>query len=246
MTRTGQAVDVLVAAPMAEELRGLLRRVEALEAVDSGATSVRRARLGEQSVVAAVVGDGAARATRALERLLHEFRPQRMLLLGIAGAVSVDLDLYALVEVEELVDFTGPEPRWVVGLPGSGAPTAVSVSRVLTSASEKTEVRRRLASPPHCVVDLESAAAVELTRSFGAGWGVLRAVSDRSGENLPSELATASDGDGHVARARLLALSALRPWRLGRLLTLRRRLSRCSELLGAAAIDWIVQGRGYS
>lgn len=240
--------EVLVVAPLAAELAGLLRRSGARRVSEPHrrrAARVHRGRIGEHPFVAAVIGDGPARARSALEELVGRYRPRRALLVGVAGALSPDLGIGALVRAENVVEVAEGEERWIAGGAGKSGGTAVSVSRIVTTAEEKEALWRRLGEPRRCVVDLESAVFVGAMERCGAAWMVVRAVSDTADEDLPAELLGASDAEGHVSRLGVLSRVAVRPWRLTRLWALRRRLARASESLEGAAAGWVLGEEGH-
>lgn len=234
----------LVTAPLADELAPFLRRLDRRRRETECAIPAYRGLFAERPVVAAVVGEGARRARLAVDALLATYRPRRVLLVGVAGAISPDLAPGVVLHVGAVVDLTGGEPRWVVGSPDGGDPVAVSVPRIAATAAEKAALWDRLGRRPRCLVDLESAVVVEAARSAGASCDVIRAVSDGAAEDLPREILVAGDRHGRVRRSRVVAALLLRPWRLGVLLDLRRRVRRCAEGLAAEAGEWVAREDG--
>ncbi|MDX1643070.1 MAG: hypothetical protein R3244_01790, partial [Thermoanaerobaculia bacterium] len=220
MSYAPAAEETVVMAPLVAEIRPLLRRLAARRVEAIGPARLHRGRLDGRPLAAAVIGDGAARARAAIEAVLAGCRPRRVLLIGVAGGLSPDLPVGALVRVDTVVDLAGGEPRWVAGSAGEGEAVAVSVERIVGTAVEKAAVWERLGRPPRAVVDLESAAFVESASAAAARWTVLRAVSDGSDDDLPPEVPAAADRHGHVDPWRVLGAVARRPWRLGALLDL--------------------------
>jgi hypothetical protein len=92
------------------------------------------------------------------------------------------------------------------------------------------------------VVDLESAAVVEVLAAAGIPWAVLRAVSDTADEHLPEILRRCRD-DGGLHRGRLLTGALRDPaviadlWRLG------RRMRRCATALATAVEQVLAPSR---
>ena len=240
MSRSVEA-ECLVVAPLAEELRPLLRRLRAerIERLPFGA--LYRLTSGERHF-AAVIGDGAVTAERSLGHLISLAGPQRMLLLGIAGGLSPDLAVGEVVRAAEVL--AGPPDAAPVALyPARGDGTVVSVDRVLTTASQKSELWRALGEPSRAVVDLESASFARTASEAGIDWAVLRAVSDLQTEDLPLDLAAASDETGHVSRARVLMQLLLRPAAWADVDRLRRRLGECAERLASEACRWLAESQ---
>lgn len=231
--------DILVVAALAEELGDFVDRIGGRRVRHAGPGRLYHGRRGERAVAAAILGDGARRARAGLEGLMARHRPRRALLLGVAGALSPDLEVGAPVRIVDVAETGEGSPGWVVRSGSEGGGTALSTSRVVTGVAEKSALWRQLGEPPRAVVDLESAAFVRVMLESGIAWTLIRAVSDAADEDLPVELAAASDADGHVRRVRLLAALARRPWRLRSLVTLRRRVGLCRELLATAGVEWV-------
>ena len=242
--------DVVVVAPLDEELEPFLRRIDAERAESLPHGRVYRGLWVGRRVVAAVVGDGAGRAARSLECLFERYPATMTLMIGIAGGLSPDLRQGDLVRASRLLDLSsGKDPvEWPVpggdelpgadGLPGVEG-LAVCVERILGLAEQKAALWRRLGEPRRAVIDLESATLVRLVEAVAADWAILRAVIDPQDEDLPLDFAAASDAEGHVERGRVLRQLVARPMAIGEVLELRRRVARCAEVLAVAACRWI-------
>lgn len=248
-SRAELSCGMLVVAPLAAELSGFLRQTGARRLDEPRRSrgrrgSVHRCRIGERTVVAAVIGEGAARARASLEELTLRYRPRRALLLGLAGALSPDLEVGSLTRPENVAEIVEGAPRWIAGGAAGDGATVVSVARIVPTAHQKSALWARLGEPSRCVVDLESAGFVDVMERCGVAWAVVRAISDGAAEDLPAELLRASDAGGRVSRFEVVLRSAPRPWRWRRLWVLRSRLVRASESLAQAAAAWALGEEG--
>ena len=92
--------ETVYLAAMKSEASALLRRVEGAARVRDGAAAVVRGRIGDRPVQVAVCGVGERSARRAAERcvrLASRGSCGRVVWIGIAGALSPDLEVGALV-----------------------------------------------------------------------------------------------------------------------------------------------------
>ena len=237
MSSSQQYVSLIV-APLAEELRPLLRRSGSarLGALPGGALYRVASPVG--MALAAVVGDGAEGCRSNIEHLISRFHPRRMLMLGIAGGLSPDLEVGELVQASTVVEpaASGAVKEWHRS---KGVGTVVSVPHILTSGKQKAELWQRLGEPEKAVVDLESVVFARSAEKAGADWTVVRVVSDLQNEDLPLDLAAASDQSGHVVRARVLRQLLLRPGDWLGVNRLRKRLDRCADELASRGERWL-------
>lgn len=206
----------------------------------------RRGRLDGVPVVVGVTGDGARRAREGIRIFLDAVEPDRLLVVGVSGALVEALEPHAMVlarevwlgerrcgcpsedELARAVDVTGL-PRGVV----------VTVEDLLDTPGAKAEARSRLrragAEAGPAVADLESAHYVEAARDRDVPWIVLRAVSDTAEEGLPSFLNACRDDGGGLRRSSVARAALRHPTTMPELWRMRRRVGRCAEELAAAA-----------
>ncbi|MEZ5332041.1 MAG: hypothetical protein R2991_08280 [Thermoanaerobaculia bacterium] len=229
-----------IVAPLPEETTGVLRRLEDLRRTRRGEVAGQAGLLAGRPVVVASTGDGAANAQRSLEALVRAWSPRRILVLGVAGGLTEDLEIGQVVFGERLFDAGGPAPapdaEWgSSALAASCLPVTIfSADRLAVTPEEKSSARRGLPAGP-AVVDLESSAFARVAAGSGLPFAVLRAVSDRADETLPLDFNRFMGPDGGVRRADVVRHVALRPHLLAPLMDLRRRVERCSDGLGLAA-----------
>ena len=188
----------------------------------------------------------------------------RVLVVGVAGGLSAELGVGALLVAERVVDEVGGGVRAADATLAEVTARACGARRgVVVSAgriADTTDERRRLlalattqetsgsapaVAPPAVAVDLESAAFAAVAAGAGIPWIVLRAISDTAGESVPALLNQCRDEGGAVHRGRV-AVGLLKglltdPGTLGRLLELRKRVERCARDL-AGAVELVVKG----
>jgi adenosylhomocysteine nucleosidase len=202
-------------------------------------------RLDGRDVTIAVTGDGARNARAGAEELLARHPAQALLVLGVSGALTPELataDLIVAVRVKDEEGHTHDAPGTHVAALATatgGRPALVmSARKIADTVGEKTRLARDAqaeAGGRPAVVDLESAAYVAAAERAGVPWMVLRAVSDTAGEALPAILNRSADASGSVNRGRVLRGLFSDPGALPQLLTLRKRVAQCAEVLAHAA-----------
>lgn len=231
-----------VVAALPEEIGPLLARLEGGRR-ERRRRSVWRGALAGREVVVACTGDGGAAAERGATALLAEHRPSLLLGLGVAGGLSPDLEAGALVASREV---RAGERRWQADAEllrralGSGR----AVAGVLTTSErvvDAVEAKRRLwhehRRSPALAVDLESASWAAAASGARVPWLVVRAISDGAHEALPLPFGRLAGPGGQVARTRVAAHLALRPWRLPATLALRRRVRVLAGDLAELALE---------
>jgi len=231
-----------VVAALSEELAPLRSRVTGIERHETGALVVERGWLGGRRVALSVTGDGEQNARAGVTALLADSRPQHLIVIGVAGALSRGLPTAALVVARRVTDedgksVTGDEQRTADVARATGGRMAVvlSTAAIVDRADEKQRLAERLgAGEIPAVVDLDSATYVAGAVAAGIPWLVLRAVSDTADESLPPLLNRSRDGGGAIRRGHVLLGLLRRPQALPFLLTLRGRVGRCAEVLADA------------
>lgn len=198
--------------------------------------------LGQEPVVIAVMGEGAPAVESGLHALLEETRPSRVLVVGLAGALSPSLRTGTVVGALEVCR-AGEAPLFPDAAVRDWLERAalrpvrvVSVPRLVGTPAEKAALNRVHGQERPAVVDLESYAAARTLNRAGIPWALLRAVSDAHDEALPECLLCSQREDGSVQRGKVALRALLAPRSLGTLLTLKGRVRSCSAAL-ARAID---------
>ncbi|HEX4354412.1 MAG TPA: hypothetical protein VHZ95_15890 [Polyangiales bacterium] len=237
---SGEGVVGVIAA-MPEEIAPLRRSLAGSRRVHDRPEIVTGSLAGVP-IALCISGDGARQARDGALALLSTANVARLIVIGVAGALSPELQLFELVVATRVVSERGdslqPSAAAVeraLGLLGARAAVAISSEAIADSAS--TKVRLRIASGAGAVaavVDLESASYARVAEDAGIPWLVVRAVSDTATEELPLLLNRSRDVGGAVRRGRVLREILTDPRTLPTLLRLRTRVSRCSIGLARA------------
>lgn len=234
-----------IVAAMEEEIAPLRTRL-----ADATVTAVRGARvslgrLGGAKVALAVTGDGERQARRGLAALLAVVPAGRIIAVGVAGGLSVDLDVAGLVVAERIVDEASgcvsetdaTLTELVAKASGARRGVIASALRIADTAGDKRRLlglAARQAADLAAVVDLESAAFAGVATRASLPFTVLRAVSDPAAEAVPALLNRSRDSGGAVRRGRVALGLLSSPGDLRRLLELRDRVRTCASGLARA------------
>jgi adenosylhomocysteine nucleosidase len=232
-----------IVAALPEEASWLRRRLEHARPAPGGPRHALLGTLGSRPIALAVTGDGAGNAREGLDALVRALPIRRLLVIGVSGALSPNLEAYTLLVAERVIEEGGrvleaDQPLWLaaMGNTTSRLGVLVSANRLADSAAEK---RRLLAlsgtRTEAAAVDLESAAYATSAMQANIPWLFLRAIIDTAEEPLPAVLNTCRDRQGSIRRAAVVGRLLLDPRPLPALLTLRRRVRRCAGVLGRAA-----------
>jgi adenosylhomocysteine nucleosidase len=239
----GHDGPTLVLAPLPEELRALRQRLTPIERVHvPGLRRACRGSLQGSPTVLAVTGDGERKALRGIETALATFRPSHLLVIGVAGALTPELDVGDVIAARQVLQPDGqprePSHELLARAVESGIPagTVLTTTRLATTPEEKARLAVQPGVAAPAVVDLESAFYAQAADAAGVPWLVLRAVSDTATESLPPYLERCRDEGGAVQRGRVALQGLLRPWSLPVLLRLGRRVRLCSETLAEILI----------
>lgn len=241
---------ILILAALPQEVRPFLRRSRARPRAGLGVPAWEVA-LGAGAGLVALSGMGAAAARRAAAVLLTSCRPQILVSLGFAGALTAAVPPGTLVLGESFWHYetatSSLQPAAAPGPPrplsallahlrDAGLPAVtgavVTTPRVIDKAGQGAPLKKL----PQPVLDLETAALAAVATTAGLGFVSLRAVTDGAGEEIPEFLRLAA---GHCAPPGVgaaLRWLAADPWRLVPLLRLWRRSRRAGALLAQGLV----------
>lgn len=240
------ASPTLIAAPLAEELAPLRAALTGSRRLALGLPGVWTGALEGAPVVLAVTGDGPRQARAAADRLLGRLVIGRVVLIGVAGALSPELAAGTLLVGARVHHEETDSPRFAADPAlvraavehGAARPALLVTARQLAATPDD---RRRLLRAADArelsasaAVDTESAALVERVVGAGLPWLVLRAISDTTRDVLPALLERCRDDGGALQRARVARALVFRPAALAALVRLRSRVERCAEVLATA------------
>ncbi len=184
-------IAFICAMPM--ELEPLTRKLELRES-SLGDMTVHTGTIRDVEVVAIVTGMGTEFATAGTTRLLDAMRVERVVVVGITGAVENETPIGTLILPEVVVDgATGDEFR--PAPLGEGTPAG----RMWTGASFTHDLDEIAGLRASGVVslDMETAAIAALCERRGIPWSVFRVISDRATDgSVDEEVFHLSNMDG--------------------------------------------------
>jgi adenosylhomocysteine nucleosidase len=168
-------------------------------------------KLGRRDVLVACIGMGLTNAAVNTTTLFEHFRPKALILGGYGGALVSQLKRGQVVVADNYTqdDFK----QFVRLLPNFNFANFCSTDEVVATPQRKTEY----AQATQCqVVDMESAAVVEIVQSREKPYLVVRAISDELNDPLPAEaLAAAFDPQqNRPTPCKLLLRFLIHPWEI--------------------------------
>jgi nucleoside phosphorylase len=206
---------VVILAPMSVELAPVVKRLSLTRT--TGARRPHRGRSGDVEVVAALAGVGPGPAAEANRWALETYRPDHVLLSGIAGGIDGALRIGDLVVPEEVVDLGAERTSRSTPL-GRHTPAG----QIVTTAT----ILSHAELAPHAeagavAVDMETAAVGVVCDEAGVPWTAFRGISDLVAEGLVDDTTLSlvkTDGTTDVRGvARLLVTRPLALARMARL-----------------------------
>jgi adenosylhomocysteine nucleosidase len=209
-----------VVAALPEEIAPVKRRLTGSERIRLPHGHAVQGRLHDRPAIVAATGDGANLAKLGMEQLLAVRRLDAVIVVGIAGGLSDDLEVGSVVAAKRVFEGAGELPAPDRELLEMAAQLEFVQQGMVYSHSEKASV-----------VDLESASYVRVAATRGIPYLVLRAVSDSHDEALPLDFNRFRKPDGSSDRAKVLRYSLRHPSILPELMQLRERLRHCAERL---------------
>lgn len=184
-------VAFICAIPM--ELRPLVRKLSLHKTTLDGVAAYSGS-LGGRPVVAMVTGMGTRLAARGVERLLGACSLDRVVVVGITGAVDNVTPIGTLIVPEAVVDSaTGVEYR--PAPLGNATPHGKmwTTDELITDLDVIAGLRTR----DVVSLDMETAAVAEVCEQAGVPWSVFRVISDRATDgSVDEEVFALSHQDG--------------------------------------------------
>ena len=183
--------------------------------------------------VVAIGGIGAVHARRAAEVAIGQYRPQRLLAAGIAGAVSPSLRVGDVNRAREVIDAHSGTSYAA----SNGGDWIVVTSPKIVDVAEK---RRLLAQYGADVVDMEGAAVAAVAKQHGLDFAAIKSVSDEADFAMPP-LNRFVREDGQLAIGSFAFYALLHPEWWAALIRLRRNSAVASTKL-CAAVEHLLKG----
>jgi adenosylhomocysteine nucleosidase len=191
---------VAIVAALEREVRPLIRQWRVNEKEVNG----RRFRFFEKDDLVLVCGGiGAEAARRAAEAVIAIYAPRIVYSAGFAGALDPALKVGDVVRPRRVVNAGDGSS---VSL-DQGEGILVSFGSV-ASPDQKASLRESFGAQ---AVDMEGAAVARAAESRGAGFGVVKVISDEFDFSFPS-MERFIDASGQFLPGRFAWFTALRPW----------------------------------
>jgi nucleoside phosphorylase len=218
---------------MPMELRPLARKLS-LHRTQIAGVAVSSGTLGDREVVAIVTGMGPKLATKATSRLLDAVNVERVIVVGITGAVENDTPIGTLVLPEAVVDgATGAEHRPAPLGDGTAQGKMWTTDALITD----TDVISGLRAQGVVSLDMETAAIAEVCEQRDIPWSVFRVISDRATDgSIDQEVFGLSNQDGTANGAAVARYFLRHPGRIPRMAQLARGAKLATEAAADAAI----------
>jgi nucleoside phosphorylase len=224
-------IAFICAMPM--ELRPLARKLS-LHRTRVGGVTVSSGTLGDREVVAIVTGMGPKLATEATCRLLDAVPVERVIVVGITGAVENDTPIGTLVRPEAVVDgATGAEHRPAPLGDGTAKGKMWTTETLITDP----EIISGLRAQGVVSLDMETAAIADMCEQRGIPWSVFRVISDRATDgSIDQEVFGLSNQDGTANGAAVARYFLRHPGRIPQMAQLARGARLATEAAADAAI----------
>ncbi len=218
---------------MPMEIKPLVEKLS-LEERQVGDFTVRTGRLEGRPVVATVTGMGTKLATEGTTRLLDAMPVERVVVVGITGAVDDATPIGTLILPEVVVDSATrvehrPSPL------GGGTPRG----RMWTGDKLLTDVAVIAGLRAEGVVslDMETAAVAHVCEERGIPWSVFRVISDRATDGtITEEVFRLSHMDGTPNKQAIARYFVKHPGSLPRMARMAKDAKRAAETAADAAI----------
>ena len=224
-------VAFVCAMPM--ELTPLKKRLS-LGRVSVGMLDAHTGSLAGRPVVAIVTGMGTQLATAGVERLLEAMEVERVVVVGITGAVDDEVPIGTLI-LPEVVVHSGTGAEYRPERIGAGVPAG----RMWTTDELIVDlaVIAGLRDDGVVSLDMETAAIAAVCERRGLPWSVFRAISDRATDGSVNEdVFRLSNQDG-TPNAKAVASYILRhPGRVPSMARMAKHAKRATEHAADAAI----------
>ncbi len=218
---------------MPMEVKPLVRRLS-LRKERVGKLDVHSGALGSRPVVAIVTGMGTKLATEGLERLLDATAVERVVVVGITGALENETPIGTLVLPEVVVDSASGDEHRPAPL-GGGTPAG----RMWTTDTLTTDpgVLADLRARGVVSLDMETAALAAVCESRGIPWSVFRAISDRASDGtIDEEVFHLSNQDGTPNPRAVVRYFLRHPGRIGAMARMAKGARLATEKAADAAI----------
>ena len=198
-------------------------------------------RIGGRPVTAVITGIGTALAHAATVRLLDAVEVERVIVVGIAGAIENQTPIGALVLPELVVSGAdGSEHRPTPLGVGNAHGKLWTTDELLLDPALHADLR----ADGVLALDMETAAVAKVCDERGVPWSVVRAISDRAGDgSVDAEILGLSHPDGKPNFSAVTRYLVRHPGALPRLLRLANGANLAAGRAADAAIKFLTDSR---
>lgn len=204
-----------------------------MENVNVGNVILHRARLGQATVDFVITGMGAANATRVADSLISKAY-SCCIISGFAGALKPSVKLGDIVASEKVQHHASRQteicdPDLLAHASENGATrisTLLTTDHVVNTAAEKNRLSELAEA-----VDMETFAILHAANKNKVRSAVVRVISDSFDRDMPAELDTIVDPQGHVKIAGVVRYVAKHPLTVPALMRLGRDSKTAAEAL---------------
>jgi adenosylhomocysteine nucleosidase len=244
---------VAVIAPLRAELQPFLKHLVAKKKILRRSSAYfLEAELAARPLIVGWTGDGHVAAQKGLLALFEDRPVSFLVVVGVGGGLSQQLEIAHTVTALEVRDETGrapdPDIQWALRATLLGAhPGVVFTSpRILSTVAEKRDAYVQLGKPETATVDLETAVFARIAGDRSIPYLALRAVSDVAGEDLPVDFNRFVDANGHTRFSKVVSFAVGRPDMIAQFQVLRARVHQCAESLSQTLISLLDLERSRS
>jgi adenosylhomocysteine nucleosidase len=209
------------------------RALRDLERVTVGGVELHRAQVGRAIVDFVTTGMGAVNAERIADTVISE-KYSFCIISGFAGALKPSVKLGDIIASEKVQHHATPQTEicdanLVAHASEDGATriaTLLTTDHVVNTATEKNQL-----SAFADAVDMESFAILHVANKKKVPSAVVRVISDSFDRDMPAELDTVVDPQGHVKIAGVVRYVAKHPLMVPALVRLGRDSKTAAEAL---------------
>ncbi len=230
---SAEPLAFIFAMPM--EIKPLVRKLSLHKTTIGGGPAYEGKLPDGRDVVAIVTGMGTKFATEGTERLLNALNVDRVLVVGITGAVENETPIGTLVLPETVVNsHTGAEYKPAPIGKGTPSGTMWTTDVLLTDPDHIAGLREKGVVS----LDMETAAIAEACEKRKVPWSVFRVISDRATDgSIDEEVFHLSNQDGTPRPGAVAKYFATHPWKVPQMAKLAKGAKMATERAVDAALE---------
>jgi adenosylhomocysteine nucleosidase len=230
---------------VSQELAPVARRLQPTSALrpELPRLTTRHGALHGKELLLVAGGMGQKSAGAAADAILRTWKPDLLVMAGVAGALASDLQIGDIIAADAVTSGTD----WLTPLlvPTNAAQpyrtgALLSLDHVLVTAEDK---RAAVAGQPSAsaplAVEMETFAVAQVASQRDVAWAAVRAVSDTADESLPLDFNRLRTPDGDLPTSRIALAALTHPAAIPGLIRLGKNTSLAAEGLASFLEGWI-------